>query len=654
MNTLFLRALRGFFLSLALLFPTLPVHSAENPAYVSALRAGLELMRADKWEEAFVAAGGAGTVRRDIIVWHYLRKSLGSFEQALEFLERRPDWPGLKLLRKRTEKVIPEGSDPGVVLAFFAEQRPQTGAGVLAMARALEARGKGEEARALVVLAWFSMSMNRDEEQALLDAYGGALKEYHWQRLDWLLWRGETVSARRILPLVDGPHQKLAMARIVLRAGENGVDAAIEAVPAALKGDAGLAYERFLWRAGKGRNQSAIDLMLERSGSAKALGEPARWGSWRRTLARWSMREGKAQQAYRLAANHHIAAGSNRNDLEWLAGYIALRKLNDAETALRHFKAFRDGVQSPISRGRAGYWLGRAYAALGREAEAQEAYTFGGQYQTSFYGQLAAEKAGMAMDPALTGAERFTGWEQAGFWRDSNMVAMRLLQASGERYLALRFGQQLSEGLEHDDIGRMLGWAESVGAGYLQVKLAKFLVKTRNMMFVRAYYALEDVPRRAGVPPEFSLSIMRRESEFNPTVRSGVGASGLMQLMPATARDMARKLQIGYNQGRLITDPAYNIRLGQEYLAYLFEDYGPNPIIVAVAYNAGPGRARRWTSERGHPGAREVNAIDWIEHIPFRETRNYVMRVAESLAPYRARRAGKVLPLTLRREIGSR
>ncbi|HHB80931.1 MAG TPA: lytic transglycosylase domain-containing protein, partial [Aliiroseovarius sp.] len=231
---------------------------------------------------------------------------------------------------------------------------------------------------------------------------------------------------------------------------------------------------------------------------------------------------------------------------------------------------------------------------------------------------------------------------------------MRLLQAADERYLALRFGQQLSEGLDHDDIGRMLGWAESVGAGYLQVKLAKYLVRTREMMFVRAYYALVDLPTRAGVPPEYALAIMRRESEFNPTVRSSVGATGLMQLMPATARDMARKLGIGYDQGKLTTAPAYNIRLGQEYLAYLFGDYGPNPVLVAVAYNAGPGRARRWVEELGHPGARSVNAIDWIEHIPFRETRNYVMRVTEGLAPYRARRAGKVLPLTLRREIGSR
>ncbi len=644
---------RAFCLGLALLFPALAADSAENPAYVKALSQGLELMRQEKWPEAFEAAGPEGTIRRDIILWHYLRASKGTFEQTLDFLARRGTWPGLKLLRKRSEATIPEAADPKIVRAFFAEQPPQTGTGALRLAQALAAQGHREEATAQAVLAWFSLPMSREEEDALLAAYGPALTPYHWARLDMLLWRGDTRAARRMLPRVDAGHRKLALARILLRADEAGVDAAIAAIPAALRDDPGLAYERFLWRAAKGRNQDAIDLLMARSGSAARLGEPARWGSWRRSLARWSMREGKARQAYRLAANHHIAAGSDRNDLEWLAGYIALRKLDDPQTALRHFLAFRDGVESPISQGRAGYWLGRTYEALGQRDKAQEAYRQGARFQTSFYGQLAAEKAGMAMDPALLGRERFSGWKQAGFWGDSNMVAGRLLQAAGERYLALRFTQQLSEKLSRDDIGRLLGWAESVGAPYLQVKLAKYVLKTRGLMFPRAYFAMQTLPERQGVPREFALAIMRRESEFNPTVRSGVGALGLMQLMPSTARDMAREIDVEYNAARLTSDPAYNIRLGQEYLATLFEEFGPNPVLVAVAYNAGPARARRWIEERGHPGARTVNAVDWVEHIPFRETRNYVMRVSESLAIYRARLAGKPLPLTLRREIGS-
>ncbi|HHL21829.1 MAG TPA: lytic transglycosylase domain-containing protein [Aliiroseovarius sp.] len=650
-----LRFLRAGIVFVLFLFPAAPAMAAENPAFVSSLKRGLELMRADDWDAAIEAAGPEGSVRRDIILWHYLRASKGTFTQALEFLERRPNWPGLKLLRKRAEVTIPVGTDPALVRGFFAAQPPQTGAGALRLAEALRAQGRDDEARALAIRAWRTLPMGKDDEAEFLATYGAALKRSHWQRLDRLLWAGSTTAARRMLPRVSEGRQKLALARITLRADESGVDAMINAIPKALMDDPGLAYERFLWRARKGRNQDAIDLLLARSASADKLGDPARWGSWRRSLARWSMREGKARQAYRLAANHHLGPGADRNDLEWLAGYIALTRLDDPATALRHFQAFQGGVESPISLGRAGYWLGRAHEALGEHDMALQAWRFGAEFQVSFYGQLAAQKAGLGMDPALVGARRYPGWQQAGFWRDSNMVAARLLEAADELYLALRFTQQMSETLTPEEAGQLLDWAEAVEAPYLQVKLAKYLIKTRGLLYERAYFALpKALPARDGVPPEFALAIMRRESEFKPDVRSGVGALGLMQLMPGTARDMARDLGLGYSEARLISDSAYNIKLGQEYLAKLFEEFGPNPVLVAVAYNAGPTRARRWIEERGHPGARNVDVIDWIETIPFRETRNYAMRVAESLAPYRARRAGKVVPLSLLEEISAR
>ncbi len=650
-----LRALRAGFLIALLLFSARPVLSAENPEFVTSLVRGLELMRAEDWEGAIEAAGPEGSIRRDIVLWHFLRASKGSFEQSVDFLARRPDWPGLPLLRKRSEPTIPADADPQAVRAFFAEDAPRTGIGALRLAQALAATGESEAARAEAIRGWTGYAMNAAEEAEYLQAFGDLLKTHHWARLDMLLWSGNTAGARRMLPLVSADRRKLALARIALRADEKGVDALIGAIPAALGDDPGLAYERFLWRAVKGRNQDAVDLLLARSASAQKLGQPARYGSWRRSLARWSMRQGKARQAYRLAAGHRIEAGFERNDLEWLAGYIALTRLQEPKTALDHFLAFQGGVESPISLGRAGYWLGRTYAALGQSDMAEQAWRFAARYQTSFYGQLAAQKVGVPTDPALAGTRRYPGWRQARFWNDSTMVAGRLLQAAGEPYLALRFTQQLSETLTEPEAGQLLDWAESVQAPYLQVKLAKYLVQIRGWVFERAYFALPAaLPRRAGVPPEFALAIMRRESEFNPGVRSGAGALGLMQLMPGTARDMARELGLSYSEPRLIGDPAYNIRLGQEYLATLFEEFGPNPVLVAVAYNAGPSRARRWLEERGHPGARNVDVIDWIESIPFRETRNYVFRVTESLAIYRARQAGRVEPLRLLDELKRR
>jgi soluble lytic murein transglycosylase len=392
-------------------------------------------------------------------------------------------------------------------------------------------------------------------------------------------------------------------------------------------------------------------LLLERSTSAASLGQPERWGSWRRVLARWSMRDGKSKQAYRLAASHHISSGSNRNDLEWLAGFVALRKLNDPTTASGHFKAFQAGVETPISLGRAGYWNGRAYEALGDNVMAQAAYEFGAEFQTSFYGLLAAEKANIPMDPRLTGSEPFPDHKQASFWGGSVMEAARLLQAAGELYWAERFAVHLAESLPREELGQLGAWAESVNEPHLQVMIAKQAARQGHTI-ARPYFPTPDIGRgNRTVPRALELAIARRESEFDPSVVSGAGARGLMQLMPGTASDMAKRLDMPYSRARLTEDPAYNTRLGSEYLAKLIEDFAGNPVLISVGYNAGPGRSRSWTERFGNVRASSVDVVDWIEHIPFRETRNDVMRVTESLPVSRARLTGKTEPLRLSTEL---
>ena len=647
-------ALRAIFLSLALISAAAHPSTAQDEAAVAALTQALAEMRAGDWDKAFASAGPEGTVPHDVILWHYLRAAKGTFDEARDFLTRRGDWPGLALLRKRAEATIAPGADPQTVIAFFADEPPQTGWGALRLAQALEATGAADQARAQAVLAWFSLSLGEAEERALIAEYGAALKPYHWERLDMLLWRGLTDQAERMLGRVDDGHHALARARMRLRDKGVGVDALIAAVPAALKDDPGLAYERFLWRASKGRNQDAVDLILERSASAESLGQPDRWASWRRVLARWSMRAGKTEQAYRLATEHHLPPGRDREDLDWIAGYVALTQMNDPGRALQHFRAFRAEVDTPISLGRAGYWEGRALEALGDRPAALAAYAFGGEFQTSFYGQLAAQKAGLAMDPALTGRDSFPDFRQATFWSSSVMEAARLCQAAGEMYLTKRFTLHLTESLDRTGIGQLTDWAGSVGEPHLQVVIAKQAVRQGHTL-VGPYFPIPDIGRgNPGVPREWELAITRRESEFNPEVVSPAGARGLMQLMPGTARDMARRLELSYSSGKLTSDPSYNVRLGSEYLAVLFEMFGANPVLISAGYNAGPGRSRRWSEERGHPGDPQVDVIDWIEHIPFDETQNYVMRVAESLAIYRARLSGRTAPLGLAEELKAR
>ena len=617
-----------------------------------ALASALEAVRTSDWDRATAAARGAGVHGRDVVEWHRLRAGRGSFDEVVAFLDRNPDWPGIDLLRRRNEGLAPYQRRAPEVVAFFADNPPQTGAGSIALAAAYEALGRKAEAEAQIVQAWRTQPMTTGDEASLLQRYGTLLRPHHEARLDMLLWTNEPEAAGRLLPRVSEGWQKLARARMALRAEAPGVDTLIAAVPAALAGDPGLAFERYQWRARKGRNADAIELALSRD--TDALGRPAAWADWRAPLARWALREGRPRDAYRTAARHGLTEGSDYAELEWLAGFVALTRLNDPETALRHFQRFRVAVSSPISMGRAGYWEGRAEEALGNTEGAAMAYAFGAEHQTSFYGLLAAERAGIAMDPALTGTTVYPDWQTAPFVESSVFWAAVLLHDAGEDALAERFFTHLAEGLDETGVGQLVDFALSRDEPHIALMIAKRAAES-GIVVPKGYYPVVDLgvtdPR---VPMELALSIARRESEFDPTVTSGVGARGLMQVMPGTAQEVAGKLAIDFDNGRLLTDPVYNARIGKAYLAELIETFGNNYVLVSAGYNAGPSRPIRWMSERGDPRSGRLDVIDWIEMIPFTETRNYVMRVMESLPVYRARLTRQVQPIRLSEELRAR
>lgn len=608
----------------------------------SHLSRALFSLRQGDYSTALAAAGKAGPVARDIVEWHRLRAGRGRFDEVVGFLERRPDWPGLAYLRRRSEGSVPFRAREREVTAFFRGNPPQTGAGSVALISALARLDDRAGAEAAVVRAWRTQAIGQGGERLLLESYGELLKPHHVARLDMLLWENQRSAAERMYPLVPEGQKALAEARLALRADRGGVDALIEAVPEALQDDPGLLFERFQWRARKGRNADALEIVLAREGTVAALGRPEMWGGWRRGLARAEMRGGDPETAYRLASAHGLSEASNFADLEWLSGYLALTYLDDPEAALRHFQRFRAAVGTPISLGRAGYWEGRAWEALGNAEAAQTAYEFGGVWQTSFYGLLAAEKAGLPPDPALAGAEIAQDWREASFAASSVLEAALLLQRAGERSLAERFFTHLAESLDESEAAALGDLALDLGEPHIAVMVGK-RVANRALVLPKPYFPVVDLG--AGVEtvePALALAIARRESEFDTVVQSGVGARGLMQLMPATAQEVSRSLGLEYSARRLVEDPVYNATLGTTYLSWLIDEFRGNPIYVAGAYNAGPSRIRRWVGDNGDPaGAGDIEAmVDWIEHIPFRETRNYVMRVAESLPVYRARLAG--------------
>lgn len=620
----------------------------------SSLQRALELTREENWPEALAAAGPEASVARDIVEWHRLRAKEGSAYDVEAFLARRPDWPGLPYLRRRNEEIIIEKSHKRV-LAFFAQQPPQTAAGAASLARAFLHQGDRARAEAELKRAWVTMPMDAETQAAYLADHATLLAPHHADRLANLLWDGHRESATRMLPLVAEGPRLLAEARLALQTQAAGVDAKIEAVPAALQTDPGLAYDRFAWRDQKRRQDAAIEMMMDRSTSAKSLGQPEKWLRRRRDLARQLMRDGKNERAYQLAA-HHFASpdvGYGYSDCEWLAGYIALRKLDDPELAVHHFERFLASVETPISIGRGGYWLGRAHSALGQVDKAHAAYARASQYQTSFYGLLAAETLGRSFDPALASPPPVPSWREAGFVESSVTKAALLLLQAGDLSLAERFLTHLVESLPPEEARQLGQMAVELEEPHLAVMIAKRAARSGIELY-GAYYPLHPVAQQQlPMAPEMTLAIARRESEFDPVVISHAGARGLMQLMPATAKLVAGELDIlaAHQTSRLTAEWDYNAKLGSQYLASLAETFDGNVILMAAGYNAGPHRPLAWMERYGDPRDSSVDVIDWIEHIPFNETRNYVMRVTESLPVYRARLGKTPLPGPFSREL---
>ncbi|MEM6609187.1 MAG: lytic transglycosylase domain-containing protein [Pseudomonadota bacterium] len=617
-----------------------PVSATANPdALASALRA----LDDRNFAAAELALSGIDDpAARDVVLWTRLRARDGDWTEYEDFLARNSDWPGLPFLQRQGEYAIPARADAARVVAYFEDYAPQTGTGAVRLAEALAAQGS--DPSEILVAAWTSLPLASAEEAQFLTLHARVLEDHHIERLDHLLWEGETDRVAAMLPLVPEGWRRLAEARDALRQRRNGVDARIDAVPEALRDHPGLAYERMVWRMRSGFWDTAADLLEETSQSADALGRPEAWADRRATLARDIMRDGDYARGYALAANHFVDPEVDYlafADLEWLAGYAALR-LDRADDAVAHFTRFRDVVFSPISLGRAGYWLGRAHQAAGNSDAAADAFALGAQYQSSFYGQLAAERGGLAPDPAFLGDEPHPSWREQDYIASSVLQAALTLYQAGEVDLAERFLTHLTESLDRDGAGSLGDLAFDLGDPHIALRIAKRAAQ-QGWEIMRAYYpvtslAEADLP----VPAALTLSIARRESEFDPVVQSGAGALGLMQVMPRTGRDTAARLDIPFNESRLLTDPEYNAVLGAGYLEYLIDTYGNNPVLIAAAYNAGPSRADAWIERFGDPRDARVDVIDWIEAVPFDETRNYIMRVTESLRIYEAQLTGEL------------
>lgn len=609
----------------------------DGRAEEGALTRALADARSGDWDVAQAKARRAGPLGADIIAWQRLRAGEGAFEEYRDFARRRSDWPGMPLLREKGEATL-DGLPPDEVIDYFRLGPPQTGSGALALIAARLALGQKTTAAQMAGIAWRNLPMSAEEQAQFERDYPDLIAAHHGGRMQSMLDRGDLAQARRMLDLVTPGTRAVAEARIALQARVAGVDELVARVPDYMvRRSAGLARDRAWWRWRAGLEDGTADLILERSTSAAELEDPALWARLRGYQARWDLRNGNPERACKLAANHYLEpGGTDYADLEWIAGYAAL-KLGDATTALRHFKALERAVDGPISKARAWYWQGRALEALGRMQDARAAWTRGADYQSAYYGLLSAERLGMPLPAEIGDGVELANWHLYKFRHSSVFQAAQLLYEAGDKELAARFILHLEESLGPGNFRALAQYALERKDDYLALIIGK-RAAAKGEILPQALWPIPDLTSNdLGVPEALVLAVARRESQFDIGVVSSAGAHGLMQLKPGTARMMARKTGVEYRLGRLTTDATYNLRLGGAYLSELRDTFGASVVLLASGYNAGPGRPRNWMKDQGDPRIGTVDVIDWVEMIPFTETRNYVMRVAEAIPPYQAR-----------------
>ncbi len=592
----------------------------------------------------------------DLILWR--RATAGApdmtFTEMANALDRLDGWPQTSLILARAEDLIRTSNVPAAEqVAWLEEHGPYTGDGKAALALAL--RNTGETARAAEVAreAWHGNTLSRENFSALLTRFNDTLtQEDHRARADFLLWTRQRSEADRIKNYLTADWRALVEARISLQAGQRGVDAAIRAVPDELQNHPGLLYDRAQWRRRRGMRDEAVPLLVDIDGNDVPSAARSRLWDERNLAVRNELKDSHFSTAYALAAPHGMSEGADFAEAEWISGWIALRQLGDAETAEGHFETLGANVSTPISSSRAAYWSGRALEAMGENNAAQTAYEDAAQYNYTYYGQLAAERIGNTLiefAPTMTP----DALDRVAFEARPLVKALRLLAESGEAGMFRTFAYHLDDQLETEaDYVLLKELGENYHYADIGVRGAKAGM-ARGVVAPDAAYPVVDYPllREPRVERPLMLALSRQESEMNPSAISHANARGLMQFIPTTAQSEARMLGLPYRTSWLTDDPGYNMTIGGAHLDTLLSRFNGSYVMTAAAYNAGASRPGQWVQDYGDPRRGEVDPIDWVEFIPFSETRNYVQRVLENTQVYRHRVTGEAAEIRLQEDL---
>ncbi|MGZ3403001.1 MAG: lytic transglycosylase domain-containing protein [Phenylobacterium sp.] len=555
-------------------------------------------------------------------------------------------WPRAAKRQAAAERLLETaGKTPQQTLDWFAGAEPATAQGAMALASAYKGLGRAPEANALIKHWWRDKSFEADAQRNMLSRFADALsQDDHIRRADILLYGNQGPAARDMIALLPADQQAMARVRLALRGEARDATDLVAALPSDQAQSPGVAFERAAYMRRKGMEMAALAEAPFFPHEVATPDQGDRIWDERRHLVLAALRAGDARAAYAAAADSGLTVGADGADAEFDAGWLALTKLNEPQKAARHFAALEKIGTTPVTKGRALYWEGRAAEARGDRAAATDFYARAARHSTTFYGMLAAEKVGqrltLASDPVITAEAkaRFEG-------RDS-IQATRLLFDYGQRELFRTFVLNLDDILPTaEDEAQLIDLARGYGEMDTSMRAARAAAQ-RGFILPQRAYPMRSAPDGGAAEPALILAITRQESSFDPNVRSGAGATGMMQLMPSTAKILARKIGVSYSPSQLY-EPDYNMRLGATYLGQMVNQFSGSYIMTAAGYNAGPGRPVQWTQFCGDPRGGSTDPVDYIECIPFSETRNYVMRVMENVQVYRAKMNGGSAPITL-------
>jgi soluble lytic murein transglycosylase len=618
--------------------------SSTSQADKETLENVIELVRKQKAADASQAqAAISDPVARKLAEWLILRSdnNNASVERYRAFVLANPSWPSQTFLRRRIEASLwDDRRDDAVVWSWFENESPISAKGKFALAKAMLARGDRSNAERLVREAWRHDGMTEDTERTAIDMFGALLTAGdHKARMDSLLYSTEQeAGGMRAAKRLGSGHVALAKARIAANRKSSNLKSLLDAVPRELHNDPGYMLARIQWLRREEKFHEAAQLMLAVPKDPNRLYNLNEWWIERRLLARKMLDVGESRTAYLIARDAALPSRDiYKTEQEFTAGWIALRFLKDPAVAAQHFARIGVGSANPTALARAGYWQGRAAEAAGRAQEARAAYGRAAEQSTSYYGQLARAKLGLPQ-LELNGIPRGRGGERLEIVR-----AVQLLYELDERDLAIPIFADMGE---NGDPEALVGLGELTSRhkdarGMLLLGKAAL---NRGLPFDHYAYPVNGIPsfRQIGpeVEPSVVYSIARQESAFNPAVVSPAQAYGLMQVTPDAGRYVCKRAGVSFDLNRMKTDPVYNAMLGAAELGGLIEDYRGSYILTFAGYNAGRGSVRKWIERYGDPRDPKVDAVDWVELIPFSETRNYVQRIMENLQVYRARFGG--------------